>query len=169
MPFYKWSESMSVGVSLLDEDNKHIIFLINKLFQTSQHGTNSDIVGETFDNLIACFEFHFSREEKIMEACGYPFTRAHQDEHVIIIEYLYQSRSRWMCEGDRADRNALLHYLRSWLNHHILILDMGYVYFVRNNPAADKIAHSFGSWTEKELEDGHRLPTTVGEAGIDAF
>ncbi len=71
MPFYEWSESMSVVVPLLDDDNKRIIGIINQLHECLQHGSPTDVVNEIFDSLIAYFEFHFSREEKVIEACGY--------------------------------------------------------------------------------------------------
>ena len=69
MPFYEWSESMSVGVHLLDDDNKRIIGIINQLHECVQHGSPTDVLDDIFDSLIANVEFHFSREEKVIEAC----------------------------------------------------------------------------------------------------
>ena len=65
MPFYEWSESMSVGVPLLDDDNKRIIGIINQLHECLRHGSPADVLNEIFDSLIAYVEFHFSREDRM--------------------------------------------------------------------------------------------------------
>ena len=145
MPFYEWSESMSVGVPLLDDDNRRLIGMINQLYERTQDGAGYDVLNEIFDNLIAHIEFHFAREEKVMEACGYPFAKAHRVEHVIFIGHIYSLRSRQLRGATPPIANELPEYLKNWLNHHIQILDMKCQSFVRNNPRADKVACAFGS------------------------
>ena len=92
MPYYEWSESTSVGVQSLDDDNKRIIGIINQLHECLQRGSPADVLNEIFDSLIAYVEAHFSREEKVIEACGYPHAKIHQEEHVVFTEHLYKQR-----------------------------------------------------------------------------
>ncbi len=157
MPFYEWSESMSVGVRLLDDDNKRIIGIINQLHECVQHGSPTDVLDEIFDSLIAYFEFHFSREEKVIEACGYPHAKIHQEEHVVFTEHMYKLRGRQLRGTGPAIDNELVDYLKNWLNHHILILDMGYQSYVLDHPMAEKVAWTFGSWFEEEGEVRHAV------------
>ena len=167
MPFYEWSESMSVGVPSLDDGNKRLIGIINQLYERTQDGAGFDVLNEIFDSLIAYIEFQFSREEKVIEACGYPHAKIHQEEHVVFIEHIYQLRSRGALRADPTITTELLVYLKSWLNHHILILDMGYKSYVWNNPLAHNVACTFGSWFEEEVEDRHVAATSLGPAIVN--
>ena len=104
-----------------------------------------------------------------MEACGYPGAKAHQEEQAEFIQHIYELRDRHMRGVGPAINNEALHYLKNWLNHHILIQDMAYKNFVRNNPEADKVARAFGLWFEEDGEDKHRTPSRLGAAVVDAL
>ncbi len=39
----------------------------------------------------------------------------------------------------------LLHYLKGWLNHHILIQDMAYKPYLEHNPVSNEVALAFGT------------------------
>jgi hemerythrin len=60
MTFYKWSESMSVGVESIDSDHMALIDLINRLHQAVSGETSGQSPQEVFDTLIAYTEIHFS-------------------------------------------------------------------------------------------------------------
>ena len=169
MPFYEWSESMSVGVQLLDDDNKRIIGIINQLHECLQHGSPADVLNETFDGLIAYVEFHFSREEKVIEACGYPYAKIHQEEHVVFTEHIYRLREGQLRGTGPAIDNEHVDYLKNWLNHHILIFDMGFQSYVLDQPVADGVAWAFGSRFEEEGEDRRAVSTNLGAAIVDAL
>ncbi len=65
MPFYIWSQSMSVGMPEIDSDRKALICLINRLHD-NLHTKSATVLSEFLDSLIACVEFHFAREERVM-------------------------------------------------------------------------------------------------------
>ncbi len=70
LPLHEWPESMSVGVPQLDADHKAIIRLINRLHEGLRSGSEAAALDQIFDNLVAYIEWHFAREEEIMEACS---------------------------------------------------------------------------------------------------
>ncbi len=156
MPYYQWTESMSVGIPLLDEDHKALIRLINRLHAGLAAGAKFVNLGYIFDRLVAYIEFHFTREEKVMKAGGYPDAAAHREEHEGFTQAIYEMRDRFAREGDQTMTAELPDYLKNWLNHHILIQDMEYKPYVQNNAFADKVARAFGSWFEGDDEDEHR-------------
>ena len=45
MPFCQWSETMSVGESLLDADHKSLVLLINRLHDSLEAGENPAALG----------------------------------------------------------------------------------------------------------------------------
>ena len=156
MPYYQWTESMSVEIQLLDVDHKALIRLINRLHASLAAGAKFVELEDIFDRLVAYIEFHFTREEKVMEAVGYPFAAAHREEHEGFTQAIYEMRDRYAREGDQTMTAELPDYLKNWLNHHILLQDMAYKPYVQNNAFADKVARAFGSWFEEDDEDEHR-------------
>ena len=155
MPYYHWTKSMSVGIPLLDEDHKALIRLINRLHAGLAAGAEFVELEDIFDRLVGYIEFHFTREEKVMEAGGYPFAEAHREEHEGFTQAIYEMRDRYAREGDQTMTAELPDYLKNWLNHHILVQDMAYKPYVQNNAFADKVAWAFGSWFEEDDEDEH--------------
>lgn len=144
MPFHAWSEAMSVGVPLLDEDHKVLIRLISRLHDTVAAGATPARLAEIFDGLIAYYEFHFAREERILEACGYPDLVVHREQHVGFTRHIHELRQRAVVHPNPAIGGDLLDYLKDWLNHHVLIHDMAYKPYVAGNPRVAKVARALG-------------------------
>jgi hemerythrin-like metal-binding protein len=130
---------MSVGVEELDSDHKAIIGLINRLHDSLQSGSEAVDLGEIFDGLIAYIEWHFAREEEIMEACGYPGFAEHRAEHVVFARYIFRARDSYRGGTNPAMARALLDYLWNWLERHILILDKAYRPYVVDNPTTSRL------------------------------
>lgn len=125
MPFYRWTQAMSVGVEGLDSDHRVLIGLINllaELVDSADAAALDGILGELED--YACG--HFAREERLMRAVGYPQLDAHRAEHAAFAVHIEGMRKGAVLGADVAAAMALLEYLKSWLNHHVLILDMDY-------------------------------------------
>ena len=115
MAIYEWSEFMSVGVEELDSDHKAIIRLINRLHDSLQSGSEAVDLGEIFDILIAYIEWHFAREEEIMEACGYPGVAEHRAEHVAFAHYIFRARDSYRGGANLAMTRTLHDYLWNWM------------------------------------------------------
>ncbi len=143
MAFYEWTETMSVGVELFDSDHKALIGLINRLHD-SLEGNSPTPLDDIFDMLIAYTELHFAREEKGLEACGYPEAEIHRDQHAGFTDRITRARERYRGGSDPAQTRELLEYLKLWLNHHILIQDMAYKPYAAGNPKVERVARSFG-------------------------
>jgi len=130
MPYVKWTESMSVGVPILDSDHRALFRIVNQLHDYAESGAQDDVLGAIFDNLIAYIEFHFAREEKVMQACGFPALAPHLEEHADFTRTIHELRERYTGAHDPALTEELLEFLKDWLNVHILIQDMAYKPYV---------------------------------------
>ncbi len=144
MPYCEWSESMSVGVSLLDADHRILAGHISRLQHELRDGVDPKALEQLFDGLIAFIEFHFFREAKVMEICGFPDARAYQEERADFIRYIYEWHDRHLRGSDSPITIELLHYLKSWFNHHVLIWDMAYKPYAENNALCEEVAETFG-------------------------
>ncbi len=159
MPFYQWTEYMSVGIPRLDSDHRALIGLINRLHDGLRSEDDADALVGVFDSLIAYAKLHFAREEKVMEACGYPEVEAHRAEHARFTDRIYELRDRYTGEPATTATGDLLEYLKAWLNHHILIQDMAYkAYTEDDKPLAIAAARSFGPGLADDEPAGRPTP-----------
>ena len=144
MPFYKWSEAMSVGLPVLDSDHKALIDLINSLHNELVLDEDSTKFDEFFEQLVIYIDYHFAREERVMQACDYPAFEAHREEHRQLAQEMHHIRDRYIRGGETRIGQELLTFLKNWLNHHILIQDMDYKNHTERNARASEAAESFG-------------------------
>ncbi len=144
MPFYQWSESMSVGVALLDSDHKALIETINRLHRAVEDDDAPEILDQIFDALVAYAEHHFAREEQVMAACGYPAAAAHKAEHLRFAQDMRYTRDRYFRGEEAAIGRELLDYLKDWLNNHILIEDMAYRPYAEGRRQVEQVAEALG-------------------------
>lgn len=142
--FYQWTESMSVGIALIDNDHRALIHLVNRLHESVDAQDSYDVLDDLLNRLIDYVDIHFTREERIMEACGYTETAGHKEEHGVFVDYIQGLRESFNAETAPALAGELADYLKDWLNHHILIQDMAYRRSVEHNPGATRIAEAFG-------------------------
>ena len=125
----EWKPEYSVGNEAIDNDHKALFALVKEL---DTAGPGSTSLGDIFGRLDDYVQFHFAREEALMERGGYPDLEAHKKEHQEFIDWLevvkltYQraSESRFMI-GDSVNR-----FLQDWLIEHIMEEDMKYRDFI---------------------------------------
>lgn len=152
MPFFTWSQDMSVGVDLIDSDHQALIALINELHEAVETAredavedeNNPSLPRDTFDRLIDYIELHFVREEAVMKACDYPDFRKHQVEHERFTHQIRYTRDRYLRGEETEAAEKLLLFLKNWLRHHILVEDMAYRPLVEGNEEAIDVADNFG-------------------------
>lgn len=147
MTYMTWSVKMSVGVPELDDDHKGLIRIINQLAENVGEESRRNVVRQCLVALMRYAETHFAREEQVMVACGFPGLEVHQGEHRTFVADIKALTARFEEPSQELTAlvsDELLNYLKSWLNHHILIEDMAYRPFAeRNMASARRAAQSF--------------------------
>ena len=142
MAFFDWSDTMSVGVPAVDGDHKVLISLINQLNAAVGASDEPAVLGSVLNTLVDYTTFHFMREEKIMEAAGYPRLLLHKEQHEDLTARVIDIQCRHEEGGDVLRGSAVLEFLKDWLTTHILKQDMDYRPFVIGNEAASRAAES---------------------------
>lgn len=140
MAFITWNESLSVGVPLVDDDHKILIELINQLEDGVGDNEETAVLGTVLDALIDYTVYHFAREEKVMEACGFPEMNDHVGEHRDLTSRVRGIQRRFRDGDHDALGKETLDFLKDWLTHHILKSDMAYRRFAEDNEAAVEAA-----------------------------
>jgi hemerythrin len=81
-----------------------------------------------------------------MEACGFPETEAHRDEHKLLAAEVTGLRTRFLGDRHSVRHEDLLRFLTDWLNHHILLQDLAYRAVIGDGRDAERAARAFGEF-----------------------
>ena len=89
----QWSNDLSVGVDLIDEQHKMLIDRLNNLSEAIETRQGGMQIAKTLGFLIEYTDFHFSAEMKHMEANGYPGAESHGTKHLEFTDTLRNPRN----------------------------------------------------------------------------
>lgn len=126
MAFITWTKEMSVSVTVLDEDHKKLIEIINQLHDGISAGHKKEILASVLDELAKYTKFHFDREEEFFAKSNYLSTTAHKMEHSGFISRLSNLQERFKSTPIAMLDLELMSYLRNWLLMHIQGSDKKY-------------------------------------------
>lgn len=128
----KWNnEKMNLGISLIDEQHKKLVELINKIVVSIENNTQVENVEKLIEELIEYTKYHFSTEEKLFIEHNLEIKdiEKHKNEHKNFIDKSMGIYSN--IKEDNSFKNNqgievltdLYDYLTRWLVNHILIED----------------------------------------------
>ena len=140
MSFFEWTDSLKIGVPLVDHDHRFLVSLINQLHDAVGEEEERDVLETVLDALVEYTVYHFGREERVMEACGYPGLAQHRKRHEALASQVFEVHQRF-----RDDRSAIigqdvLEFLKTWLLDHVQKQDQQIAPHARDNAAAIRAA-----------------------------
>ncbi|MFN8674065.1 MAG: bacteriohemerythrin [Candidatus Sericytochromatia bacterium] len=140
MAFISWESSLSIGVNIIDEQHKQIIYYINELHSllsndkfSSSIATSPTLKGKVkniLDELVNYTITHFAFEEDMMQKANYQSLEAHKKVHKSFIDKVKNYQDRFERGEDIAQE--VLDTLKSWLTNHIKREDKDYSIPVNN-------------------------------------
>ena len=121
----KWTDDLSVGVELIDDQHKMLIQHLNNLTKAVEQQQGPKEVSDTLCFLIDYTDFHFSMEERNMAAHGYPAFEAHKAKHDEFKTILADMESEFRDDGPTAIlAESIDTLLLNWLLKHIRVVDV---------------------------------------------
>lgn len=129
-----WDDSFSVGVPELDRHHQRLAELINELAASQDKPAHSEEIVDILSALSDYANYHFAHEEHLMGVHGYPDLADHLSEHNVFCEMVANACYQATCSA--LDLPALLAYLCTWWEDHILRVDIKYKPFLapQNRP-----------------------------------
>ncbi len=127
-----WTNDLFVGIELIDEQHKMLIKHLNDLSQalSSQQGPTK--IATTLNFLIDYTHFHFTEEEKHMEANGWPELENHKKMHAAFKTTLANMEEDLKEEGaTQALADSIDTLLVKWLFEHIRQVDVAFGQFLK--------------------------------------
>ncbi len=119
MALMTWGPALQIGYGDIDVQHKRLVDLINALDDGVRSGHSRDVLADVLTELARYTQLHFAFEEKLMELYGLSDTEEHRAEHARLSADV-MSFKRQFDDGEVDLSADLLHYLRDWLNFHIL-------------------------------------------------
>jgi hemerythrin len=130
MSVMKWTEDLSVGNPLIDEDHRNLFDLLERLHLDMSSGQINQETQSIVDALREYTEAHFSREEAFMRNIGYPHYAGHKAEHDRFVSEVCALQSR-MARGARTAQLDIDQFLVGWLREHVMVRDMALAAAIR--------------------------------------
>ena len=128
LPLFQWQAEYSVKIGILDQHHKRLFELMNQLHDAMREQSGQAVLAAILDNLLCYTQAHFSAEEVLMEAFGYPETLPHRIEHDRLTRIVLEFQQQFVA-GQVRIGIQLMEFLESWLVQHILGSDKKYVDF----------------------------------------
>ena len=126
-----WDESYELGIPTVDGQHKHLVSLVNRFRSELIKYSSSEEVGwqnalsEALRETVQYTKTHFSAEEKLMQAAGYPDFEYHRRCHQEFVETVtYILGSFQTATLQTAFEFAA--YLKEWVLTHIAYEDRQY-------------------------------------------
>jgi hemerythrin len=126
MPLMTWTEEMSVGVKVLDDDHKKLVSMVNELHDGILEGHRAEALGHVLDQLVSYTKIHFAREEQMFAKTNYPATADHKKEHDELIKTALDLQTRYKGGASSMLSLETMSFLKKWLAHHINDVDKSY-------------------------------------------
>ena len=128
----EWEDKFSLGISIIDEEHKKLIGILNKAILAKEHDVNTEEIKEVLREMNNYTITHFTTEEAYMKAFNYPEYQDHKEEHRVfsteIIAYTYK-----VIKGDYQIISEIIEYLKQWLVNHIQVTDKKYIDCFKKN------------------------------------
>jgi len=131
MPFIDWESRFELGIENFDDHHRHLVSLINKVYDDYTAEAPSEKLGAVLEELIDYASYHFNIEELWMEKNHYSKLDQHSAEHnkfhTAMIDF-----KRDYSQGTLNISLDILIFLKSWLIGHILKTDSEYGTFIKS-------------------------------------
>jgi hemerythrin len=126
MSLMTWTEKLSVGVDVLDDDHKRLVAMLNELYDAMLAGNGKDSLGRILDGLVHYTKVHFAREEKLFAETGYAARIAHKQEHDALTRQVLDVQQKYAGGATATLSLDVLQFLKTWLINHIQGTDQKY-------------------------------------------
>jgi hemerythrin len=120
----EWSDGLSVGVKLVDDQHKELLSKMNAISHAIEHNHAVESITKTLDFMMEYTDYHFGTEEKHMEATKYPRIEYHKKMHVEFVDMIKKMTTDYFEDGATQELAESVNvFLFNWLVKHIKGVD----------------------------------------------
>ncbi len=127
-----WDESLSVGISVIDEHHRYLLDLINDLYNVVVNKLGAREVARLIKALDAYAKVHFRAEEQMMTHYGFAGLDRQLQQHHAFEEKIAEFYEE-LHANPLVAQFDVLSYMRNWLVDHIRLEDAQLIALTKNN------------------------------------
>lgn len=116
-----WRDGFGVGFAAIDADHKRLFELFNAFVAAVNEDRSDGEIQAVLADLLDYTDYHFDREERLMQAHGYPDFATHKTMHDTFVRQIHDVNSALDAGGEKGA--FVLGFLGKWLSGHILGVD----------------------------------------------
>ena len=121
MKILGFEKELSTGIKLLDDQNKLIFVLLNKLMKMYFISDLNPEYHKIYSTLMVYAQKYFNNEEKLMQQIGFPQFSFHKNQHQEFIKTIQLFNDQYL-NGDNVLAD-FQRYIQKWFDGHIKISD----------------------------------------------
>jgi hemerythrin len=130
----EWTENLSVGIELIDDQHKIWIEHYNNAVEAIEAQHEVAQISSSLGFLSDYTETHFSTEEQAMADSGYPELEEHKAKHNALRKTLADMTEEFIEDGaTEILAESVETFLGNWLIKHIEEVDMRFAAFTHRN------------------------------------
>ena len=131
---YLWKKTYNTGIKEIDDQHKKFFELINKLYSENSKQRKIAIVSSIIMELEDYASYHFKYEEDLFTQYNYPEfeIELHLEKHSNFTKRILKYKEEVYASEDLSF-HRLAEFLRKWLIDHILVTDMRFANYVKDN------------------------------------
>ena len=130
-PLIKWTDSLLIGIELIDNQHKQLVSLTNELYKACKLGGDEldAVFKETMSRVVEYVRFHFGVEQEMLQRVKFPNYASHKAEHDSFVKTVLETTKEY---GNirRFVPNNFCRFLRDWIVGHIGHLDKIYAAYI---------------------------------------
>jgi len=130
MAYLEWNQSMSVGISSIDDQHREWISLVNYLTDSITDGRANEGLKVALQETMSYTLEHFLAEERLMKIINYPQLDVHAQEHTMFAQRMRGYIEAYV-KGTPVLAIDVVQFMRNWILNHLQTTDQGYAEFIR--------------------------------------
>lgn len=120
----EWTEGLSTGVEIIDDQHKELLSKMNDISHAIEHNHSPDAISKTLDFMMEYTEYHFDTEDKKMVETEYPRIEYHRKMHNEFVDTLKKMTEEFLEDGATQELAESVNvFLFNWLVKHIKGVD----------------------------------------------
>ncbi len=126
MDHTKWTPELEIGIPFVDDDHKVLVNLLNQTETCIKQHEETVLLGSVLSALAEYVSYHFAREEKLFEGCGYAGAGFHKKIHQDLEKEVLAFYQRFENDPQSVNADEVRDFLHDWLVEHIVGHDFAF-------------------------------------------
>ncbi|PWR75533.1 bacteriohemerythrin [Methanospirillum stamsii] len=126
MAFIIWDDLYATGIESIDNQHKHLISLLNRMFEALLQKKGKDELKYVIDEMTKYAGYHFTTEETLMKKADFSGLIQHHRYHEDFAEKVKDFSEKYDLQDEALTAEVTI-FLTNWINEHLSMIDQQYV------------------------------------------